>query len=277
MEQLNEEQVVDQESEEQSQEQQQAIVEVEDRAKKMGWIPKDQFKGDPERWRPADQFVKRADELMPIMRVQLKKYEDKITNLETEVRTTKGTMEKIVKMADKVGQREYERAKADLTKKQVEAVAVGNVEEWSKLEGEKDKLEKPEPVQVEKPMQEPENPQFKTWHADNDWYLSDTAMTRYANAVAAETPKMASYTDWLRVVETAVREAFPHKFTNAARSKTAPVDGGNTRGGGGGRPKGKSYNDLPSDAKAQADKYVSQGLFKTREDYVKSYYADEEA
>ncbi len=275
MEQLNEEQVVDQESIAETQESQ-ANAEVEDRAKKMGWIPKDQFKGDPERWRPADQFVRRADELMPIMRVQLKKYEDKISNLETEVRTTKGTMQKIVSMADKVGQREYERAKADLTKKQVEAVAVGNVEEWSKLEGEKDKLEKPEPVQVEKPMQEPENPQFKTWHVDNDWYLSDSAMTRYANAVASETPKMASYTDWLRVVETAVKEAFPHKFTNAARGKPAAVDGGNTRGGGGGRPRGKSYNDLPSDAKTQADKYVSQGLFKTREDYVKSYYAEEE-
>ena len=250
--------------------------EVENRAKGMGWIPKEEFRGDPAKWRPAEEFVERAESLMPIMKTQMKKYEDKITSLESEVRTTKGTMEKIIKMSDKVSQREYDRAKSDLIKQQVQAVSEGDTEKWMQLENDKEKLEKPEPIPVEKPVQQAENPMFKTWHDQNDWYLNDPTLTRYANAIGAETtnPNMP-YLDWLKSIETAVKEAFPHKFTNTNRQKATAVDNSEMRGGALVRPKGKSYNDLPQDAKGHCDKYISQGLFKTREDYVKSYFEEE--
>jgi len=33
---------------------------VIDKATKMGWTEKSQFKGDPAKWRPADEFVERG-------------------------------------------------------------------------------------------------------------------------------------------------------------------------------------------------------------------------
>jgi len=251
---------------------------TEKRAKMMGWVPKEQFKGDATRWKPADEYVARADEMMPIMKGQLRKYEDKISFLQTELVGTRKTIEKIVKVNEKVAQREYEKAKNDLIKQQAEAVAAGNTSEWARLEGEKDKLEPPEKVEVPQPQGQQMNgepsPVFKEWHVDNEWYHSDPAMTRYANAVAQENqnpgiPQM----QWLNMIRDSVKEAFPHKFENPNRNKPAGVDGGANRGGGGGRPKTKNYNDLPADAKIMCDKYVNQKLM-TKEQYVKEYFEE---
>ena len=37
---------------------------IEAEARKHGWRPKEEFKGDPARWTDAETFVKRADEVM---------------------------------------------------------------------------------------------------------------------------------------------------------------------------------------------------------------------
>jgi hypothetical protein len=38
---------------------------------------------------------------------------------------------------------------------------------------------------------------------------------------------------------------------------------------------GKTYNDLPADAKAMCDQNVEQKLFKNKEDWVKAYFEEE--
>jgi hypothetical protein len=258
----------------------QADPEVEKRARMMGWVDKNSFRGDVNKWRPADEFVARADELMPIMKTQLRKYEDHIAGLQTELQTTRKTVESIVKMSDKANQMAYERALSDIRKQQAQAVAAGNAEEWARLEHDKDNLPKPEPVHQPPPPQQhdQENPMFKRWHTENEWYLSDSTMTRYANAFAQENPAPPGvpYMTWLDNVKAAVEEAFPHKFQNPNRSKPAAVDGGAQRGvPAPGSSKTKNYNDLPRDAKMQCDKYVSQGLYKTRDDYVKVFFEEE--
>jgi hypothetical protein len=45
--------------------------------------------------------------------------------------------------------------------------------------------------------------------------------------------------------------------------------------GGEVKPTGKTYADLPADAKKQANIFVKDGLFKTKEDYAKSYFEEE--
>lgn len=257
---------------------QQVDLETEKRAKMMGWVPKESFRGDPERWQPAEKFVARAEELMPIMKTQLRRYEDQISSLRDELDSGRKTMDRIVKVAEKVEQQGYERAKAELTRKQVEAVAAGDTQTWMNLEQEKDKLERPEKIQVEKSSGTPneENPMFKTWHTDNDWYLNDGDLTLYANAFAqSNPPNGVPYTQWLESIGSAVKRAFPHKFDNPARKSPASVDGGANRGGGLGRPKNKTYNDLPADAKAHCDKLVANVPNYTKEKYVKDYFEGE--
>ncbi len=41
---------------------------IEQEAHNLGWVPLDQWRGDPEKWTDADTFVKRGKEIMPILR-----------------------------------------------------------------------------------------------------------------------------------------------------------------------------------------------------------------
>lgn len=256
-----------------------AQQETEDRAQKMGWIPKEKFKGNPDRWRPAEEYVKRADELMPIMKSQLGKYEGEITTLKTTIDRQTKTMEQLVKMSEGVGKREYDRALRDLKAKQIEAVSTGNTEEWQKLEDEKEKLKEPEPIKIEASSPNPAaEPVFIAWQEDNEWYQKDDQMTLFADAYGdnlSKNNKNLKYEEFLKMVEEETRKAFPHKFTNPNRTRASAVDAGVTRSSATDSGKKKTYSDLPAEAKAQCDKWVKDGTFKKSEDYVKSYFEEE--
>jgi hypothetical protein len=51
------------------------LTEIEQRASSRGWVPKDEWDGDPEEWRPAKEFIDRGE--------LFKKIEDKIEQLKT--------------------------------------------------------------------------------------------------------------------------------------------------------------------------------------------------
>jgi hypothetical protein len=69
----------------------QANPEIAQRAKMMGHIPKEEFRGDPEKWVDADKYVERAENLMPILKSQLGKYENEISSLKATVDGQKKT------------------------------------------------------------------------------------------------------------------------------------------------------------------------------------------
>ena len=251
-------------------------TEVIDRAKGMGWIPEEEFRGDKKRWRPADEYVQRADEMLPIMKSQMTKYETKIGTLEAKLESQAKTSEKLLKMSERVGQESYERARKDITRQQVQAVADGDVESWQRFEDQKDELKPPEPITPEEPVEEPLNPAFKPWHDKNDWYLSDEDLTDFANMYSNKINpggKMDAAELYAKV-EQKVKSAFPHKFANPNRANPSPVDSPSLSGTE--QPTGgKTYADLPEDAKKQARVWVADGTFKTKEDYAKSYFEED--
>jgi hypothetical protein len=73
-----------------------------------------------------------------------------------------------------------------------------------------------------------------------------------------------------RRAESLARGARQARVPQVRRAKPNPANPGGNRGNGG--PRGaKTFADLPPNAKAMCDKWVKQGLIKTREDYVKAY------
>ena len=200
-----------------------------DRARMMGWRPKEEFPGDPERFTPADKYVERAENLMPVLKSQLGKYENKISNLEAQVESQKKTTEKLLKMGETVQKRAYDQAKRELTAKQVQAVSDGNVEEWQKLEDKKDSLPQPEPIEAEEPKSSPE---FDAWVVNNDWYHNDKDMNAFSGVLGQriqdENPNMP-YAQILEAVEKKIKETFPAKFENPNREIPSVVDGSTNR------------------------------------------------
>lgn len=252
--------------------------EVQDRARLMGHIPLEEFKGDPKRWVPADKYVERAENLMPILKSQLGKYESKILNLESTVESQRKTTEKLLKMSEKIGTQAYEQARRELNQKQLEAVREGDVEAYTVIEGEKEKLQRPEIIEA--PPEPQTNPSFDSWKGENSWYGTDPDMAMFADSYGRQykqTNPNATYEQVLQASSEKIKSVFPHKFENPNRNIPSTVDGGGV-GGGEIQSNKKTFNDLPADAKAQCRKVVADPkmfLMKTNEDYVKSYFEEE--
>lgn len=119
--------------------------------------------------------------------------------------------------------------------------------------------------------------EFDEWHKTNgSWYQADHDTTVYANGFAAAHPELRNLPEreFLAQVEGAVKKAFPGKFENPNRAKAAAVDAGSVGAGARG-PRPKGFDSLPQEARQVADKYVAQGLFKSRADYAKTYFESE--
>src|SRR5437660_12303101 len=63
---------------------------VEQRARRMGWVPKEQWRGDGgAQWMPADEFVRRSEESFPILRERNEKLDQRLSATENELRSTR--------------------------------------------------------------------------------------------------------------------------------------------------------------------------------------------
>lgn len=268
---------------------QQAQQELETRAKGMGWIPESEFKGDASRFTSAEDYVERADNLMPIMKATMGKYETtigqqktQIDNLTATVKAQQESTDKLIKMSNNVGEQAYLRAKKDIQVKQLTAIKDGDTDTYMTLEDQKDNLEKPEqiiatPERSDQPGGTSENvPEYDAWIPNNAWYTQDKDLEIFADGVKNDLHKTdpnLSYTQVLDKITERTRAAFPQKFTNTNRDNANVVDGGTERFTGGDGGSGtKTYSHLPADAKAQCDAFIADGTIKDKATYVKDYF-----
>src|ERR1041385_4163074 len=91
------------------------VVDFEVEAKKMGWTPLEEFKGDPKHHLDAETFYNRSIEFMPIAKATIRKLTQRIDSME---RAAKQSAE----FFSKAEQRAYERALADIRAEQEAAV-----------------------------------------------------------------------------------------------------------------------------------------------------------
>ena len=263
--------------------------EVQEKAEREGWIPPARFRGDPARFTDADEYLRRGEEVLPIVKAQLKDTKAELENLravaaetkaalaqaqetlaDIEARHTvdkqraideaKASVKEALKRASEAGDHE---AVAELTEQMVELREAGKVEE--KKEEKKDE-----------PAKTPEiSPELVAWKKDNPWFETDRKKTHFAMGVAEElrangdTSKGREFFD---KVSTEVEAFFGEK-----EAPTSKVEG--NRGSSGTRSAAgkKSFDALPAEAKAacQADtrKFVGEGKrFKTAAEWH-DYYA----
>ena len=252
--------------------------EIEERAKLYGHVPKEKFKGDPEKWVPADVFVERAEELLPIARSMNRKLEKDLTHTKTELSELRKTMKAVIKTHEKIAKNTYDSKLSQLKKDQAVAVSEGDLEKWQELEDTREKLEAPETIEFKETTPNAnDDVVVAQWKKENSWYESDPDMGIYADSISTfistRNPGLP-VDDFLSKVKAEVKKRFPDKFENPNRSKTAVVDRTSTTGGGDTKAGGKTYSDLPQDAKRACDEFVKNKV-TTREQYVKTYFEEE--
>lgn len=281
----------------------------EDRATRMGWVPEEQFKGDPKRWVDAETYVRNAENVMPHLKGSLNKMEIKmaaqeetIAELRNKLDAVHQDMTEFVKFSRDAESRAYDKAIKDLQAKQRQAVADSDTEAFDRVTADLDQLvaqhpavtgKKPEGDDGKKsvpgPAQDPEykawleqNPKaFDNWVGENKWYNDEPEMYAYANQMDSFLHKKhgfkLSQEDRLAQITDLVKERFPEKFENPNRRRPAAVsDGGEPSPGGSGK---QTYANLPPEEKALCDKWAGKdgkgesGTIPgfTREQFVRDY------
>ena len=110
---------------------------VEEKARGMGWMPLEEFKGNPDRWRPADEFVQRGENYVPILKDRVKKLEE---DLSIALKVTKAELADVKKQGYEQAKAEFEKKTKELDEKELEAVETQDVEKFTKIKKEREGL-----------------------------------------------------------------------------------------------------------------------------------------
>jgi len=245
-------------------------IDYEKEARKIGWKAADEFGGDPAKHVDAKTFYDRGQELMPVLRSQNQALLKRLEKMEKDTA-------KAAEFFSKAETRAYERALAEIRAEQRAAVETGDVEAHDRASEKLDKLEKPSKSEIapdDVAVAEQRAEEFADWRRENKWFDDNRAMQDYATAQADILfRRKGGFIDRadLDAITDKVKAKFAEEFEAEKPKPRNPVDGGGTARA----PKGgKTYADLPAEAKQMCDKWVKNGIIKSREDYVKSYKFD---
>jgi hypothetical protein len=243
--------------------------EIEAEARKMGWTEKSEFKGDPAKWRPADEFVERGRNMLPILRKTVEKQQNELADL-------KKSMKEFAEYHSKTEQRAYAKAYGDLKAQQMEAVAAGNTEAFKQIDQEIEDLQKEvsskKPITVPKDDNPEDDPVYMDWASRNKWVDTDPEMSAYAEGQGLYLSKARKLrgAELLEEVSKAVKAKFPDKFQNPRRNSAPAVEGATSVAKKG---NGKSYADMPKEDRETCDRLVKRyGISK--DEYVKNYFEE---
>ena len=236
----------------------------EEKAIKTGWTPKENFKGNPDMWKPADEWNKTAVEVLPILRATNKKLHATVSEIEAKNRAMKEQMDLIIRKTSEISEREYNKAKADIERAQRDAVANGDTDEFDRLKEQENKLKPPaqEIPQI--------HPAIATWQAKNsDWYGVDVEKTNYANFLASEYGRQG-YTpeQMLREVDDQIglkQEAQSRRTVQTVAKTTRKPSKTNIK---------KTYADLPPEGKQIVDELKREYPDYKEQDYVDSFFKE---
>jgi hypothetical protein len=273
-----------------------APVEVQREAEAMGWIPPSRFRGDPERFVDADLYIKRGNEVLPIVREQNKRLHGELDALRAQSAQTaqalKAAQDAITQMEErhtvethKAVQEAREAVKAQLA----EASEAGDHKGVAELTDQLTKLREAEKapakaaqVQVT-PAQFVPPPDMAEWNRENPWFGTNRRKTALALGIAEELRESG---------ETSTGRAFFDKVKSeldkelgVAEPRTDKVEGGRGNGGdsGSSTPRGKGFASLPKEARDACDadartfvgagkKYKTQAEWRTR--YAEIYFGE---
>lgn len=213
------------------------ISEAKEVAKKSGWVPKEEYKGDPRSWVDYEEFNRRAPlfEKISAQNKQLKSLEKKLEALANHTKT--------------VEQKTREKVIAELKAEQRRAVADGDTDAYDEVEEKLKAVESEDlPEFEEEEKSQPDiPPAVKAFAERNDWFEKDQKMTRYMLAAVEDLVRTRKLTldEAIEMAETEVKQVFAAKFKNPKKDKPAAVMSGNRDQ----RARSKSMSDLTQEQK----------------------------
>lgn len=192
------------------------ITPVVQEALDQGWVPQDEYDGDPERWVDAGEFVRRGE----LFR--------KIESQSKELKDVRKALSELAKHNSKIREVEYARAVEALKAEKKTALAEGDADRVVDLDDKIDLVKEQQRQfhadQVTQVVPQEVHPELTNWLGKNSWYESDKKMRAYADVLGAQLAGTMSPTEVLREVEKEVKERFKEKFSNPNRARASAVE-----------------------------------------------------
>ena len=253
------------------------LDDTEKEAWSQGWRPKEFFKGknrdgSQREFTEAEDFLNKSKDALPVAN-------DRIREITKELEETKRIAKEAQERVLKAEQKGYEKALDELSKKQREAVELGDIEEFDRLKEQERNIAKESiPQQVEKkevvadvvtntPKQQPQDNQLsegeritlRDWQARNQWMSTDQKLAAYAiqseKQLIQERPYL-SLSERLQLVEQEVKDVFHAKF-NPTNSSNNMFEGGGSNTGFGSSVKPRGYSELTSEDKKACENLIN--------------------
>ena len=226
-------------------------VTVEGLAGEMGWRPKEDWKGDPDKWKPAHEYMRATVDVNRKLGNRLKGVEDQLA--------------RVARTSVSITEREVAKERDRLMQEREEAFDAGDRDAFVRAERELAKVVEVAPAPVPD-----ETHSFIERNAN--WFQKDQEATAWAinrtNELAATG---LGHARQLAIVEREAKQMFPEFFeAEKPKPKAAPLNTPGTRAAVSAK---KGFASLPADAqKAALDFEAKRGI--NREEYAKIYYEE---
>jgi hypothetical protein len=272
---------------------------IEAEARRGGWKPKDQWRGDQSGWVDAQTFVQRGREILPHVRAHAAQLEQENAALKAEqaryaekLRTMEEQVTGLTTFRSEMDQRERTRMRAELTAELAQARSDGDVVREASVIAKLGRPEpepvRPAPVVTQPVVTEPVRPQIPpemtAWVGANEWYQRDPVLQQAMNLVGADLRASGqlvgmSLTDQLNATAKVVLQRYAPPPANGGPR----VEGSRPSGDGSGSRSMPTdgFEALPAHLKVECD---AQGerlgligekkIFKTKEQW-RAHYAKE--
>ncbi len=245
-------------------------VAAETEARANGWVPKDEFRGDESRWKSAEDFNAAGKNIAAVQSERNKKLVSDIESMKQSMQELQQGQFDLIREARNEVKSKYEQKLEKLKAEQEKAFDDGDKEKFQAVNKKIEKLEPPKAAPKKEAAATPD-PVFVDWLAKNDWYQTDPQLMGDADVIGERLAKKGmTGKPFLDEIEKQVKKLNPDKFET--KQSPSKVEGGSSAGGGGGG-KGKTYSDLPPEAKKYCDKYVKE-MGITKDQYVKEYFTE---
>lgn len=270
-----------------------AQQQIEDKAKKGGWSPEESWRGNPEDWVPAKEFLGRQ------------KLFDRIDSLKSALQSQKRDFEKDMRLISKsvaeMNEQAYKKALSELKAQRGLAIEDKNLEAVEAIDAEIDEtktnLANAQAAKKAPPQQTQETPEFVTWREENTWFTDNQEMRDDAIAIgvgyAAKNQNLTEKQVYDHVTAK-IKKMYPEEFGKAkgaeeieentnieGKRKVSTVETGGRTNVVTKKGKTTTAEDLDDAQKAVMKTLIKRGVFKElaaknkrteQEEYLAQYH-----
>lgn len=224
--------------------QNQETARLEAEARRQGWKPLEEFKGNPADWVDAATFLKRGEDFLPIVRRELKNTRERnerltreLGSLKTQLAEQGEVLAEVRQMARTASETAYNRAIADMKRAQREAAAAGEMDRYDEIQEQLDEATSTRgaAAPASAPAADPATPRPKpqvqiapevqAFVDENPWMLKDQVLYQAMQAehmrLLEEAPALDLAENLERAKE-AVMDRFPAKFGKQPAPRQEP-------------------------------------------------------